>query len=260
MLTFYVMECFFCQEMEMVRGVTPCCYQPVCKPCGGDVIQTCTCGEPFSHYLRLWKKPSSEPVKDQVNTYIESKNAFLVLVKDYQWKIRTITLDEYAKELDHTVNSLLKLYKNYSRLVENGIFVEPPSIPIFVPLGVCKKNVRAQWCVVSREFDTFLEKNSDKPWDLWNLSANPNVSLHYVLDHPELPWNWYRLSENPNVPFQYVLDHPDFPWKWYGLSLNPNLPFQYVLDHPEKQWDWVGLSLNPNIPFQYLLDHPKTLI
>jgi hypothetical protein len=131
------MDCFFCQDVEIIRGVTPCCYQPVCESCVGDEIDTCTCGQLFLYYLRLLKKPSSEPVQDQLNCYIENKNAYLKKVKNYHWKIRTITLDEYAKELDHTATCLLKLCTNYSRLVLNGVFVQHPSIPTFVPLGVC---------------------------------------------------------------------------------------------------------------------------
>ncbi len=251
------MECFFCQEMETVRGVTPCCYQPVCESCFNDKIYTCTCGQPFSHYLEQQEKPPSETVQYQVNSYIENKKAYLVLIKTYQWKIRTLTFDAYTKELDHTASCLLKLCTNYFHLVNNGVFVEPPVIPTFVPLGVCKKNPQCQWCVVSKDFDHFLEKNCDKPWDWYFLSINPNLSFQYVLDHPELPWYWYGLSRD--VPFKYVLDHPKLPWNWYGLSENPNIPFQYVLDHPEKPWNWYGLSENPNIPFQCMLDHPEFL-
>ncbi len=75
------MECFFCQDMEMIRGVTPCCYQPVCESCFNDEIDTCTCGQPFSYYLRPQEKPLSELVKDQVNGYIEHKNTYLEKLK-----------------------------------------------------------------------------------------------------------------------------------------------------------------------------------
>ncbi len=152
------MDCFFCQDTETVCGVTPCCYQAVCKTCIGDEIDTCTCSKPLSHYSRPMKKPSTEPVQDQLNLYIESKNAYLEKIKNYHWKIRTITLDAYTKELDTYENSLTTLCDQYYRLVSKGVFVEPPVIPTFVPLGVCKKNAKSQWCVVSREFDTFWKR------------------------------------------------------------------------------------------------------
>ena len=75
------MECFFCQDTEPIRGVAPCCYQPVCEYCCGDCIEQCTCGQPLTHYLRRLKKPSAELVQDQVNRYIERKNAYLEDVK-----------------------------------------------------------------------------------------------------------------------------------------------------------------------------------
>jgi len=249
------MECFFCRDIETIRGVTPCCYQAVCESCFNDEIDTCTCGQPFSHYLLRQEKQLSDMVYDQVNQYIENKNAYLVLVKDYHWKIHTITIEEYTKESNHAVNSLLKLCKNYSRLVENNIFVEPPSIPTFVPLGVCKRNTKSQWCVVSKDFDHFLEKNCDYPWDWQMLSWNPNLSFQYVLDHPEKSWCWSWLSST--VSFQYVLDHPELPWDCEWMSINPNLPFQYVLDHPEKSWGWSWLSENLTVKFQDILDHPE---
>ncbi len=179
------MDCFFCRDIETIRGVTPCCYQPMCEPCFNDEINTCTCGRRLLYYLRRLKKPSSEPVSDQLNTYIESKNAYLEKIKTYHWKIRTITLDAYTKELDTTTKSLTTLCNQYYHLVSNGVFVQPPVIPTFVPLGVCKKNIKSQWCVVSREFDTVLEQ------------------------HPEIRWYWNWLFTNPNFPFQYVLDHPE---------------------------------------------------
>jgi hypothetical protein len=145
------------------------------------------------------EKPSSEPIQDQLNSYIENKNAYLVLIKNYQWKIHTTTFDAYAKELDYTETCLLKLCKNYLQLVEKGVFVEPPVVPMFVPIGVCKKNDKDQWYVVSREFDTFLEQ------------------------HPDFPWVWYRLSQNPNLSFQYVLDNPNLPWDWDWEGLSSNL-------------------------------------
>ncbi len=248
------MECFFCQDTGPVRGVTPCCYKPVCESCCGDDIQMCTCGKPLTHYHLPLNNLFYEPVQDQIDTYIKRKNAYLVLIKDYQWKIRTITMDAYVKELNHSANCLLKLCANYSQLVYNNIFVDPPVIPKFVPLGVCKKNDNAQWCVVSHEFDTFLEQHADKPWNLYYLSKNPNLPFQYVLDHPEKPWEWDEL-ENPNIPLQYVLKHSEIPWDWYGLSRYAS--FQDFLDHPDLPWDWKGLSLNPNVPFRYVLDHPK---
>src|SRR5205085_974364 len=56
---------------------------------------------------------------------------------------------------------------------------------------------------------TLLELFPDKPWDLYGLSQNPNISFDFVLAHPELKWDWYGLSDSPNISFDFVLAHPE---------------------------------------------------
>ena len=45
-------------------------------------------------------------------------------------------------------------------------------------------------------FFNFIVKYSDKHWDWWSLSENPNITWDIVETNLDKSWNWKLLSEN----------------------------------------------------------------
>lgn len=96
------------------------------------------------------------------------------------------------------------------------------------------------------------------PWDLSDVSNNPNVNISHVIAHPDWPWDWYFLSMNPGINFQDVMDYPDLPWYWQSLSSNLNIRIQDIIDYPDEAWSWYTLINNsPGIKVQDIIDHPE---
>ena len=80
--------------------------------------------------------------------------------------------------------------------------------------------------------------------------------IDIVNKNSDKPWNWFRLSMNPNITFDHVLKFLDKPWNWYGLSIDPSITFDDVLSNPDKPWNWNLLSSKvikfPQMRIEYL--------
>jgi hypothetical protein len=87
-------------------------------------------------------------------------------------------------------------------------------------------------------------QHPEHPWNWYEISRNPNITMEYIMQHPEHPWNWYGISRNPNLTMEYIMQHPEHPWNWNGISYNPNLTMEYIAQHPEHPWDWNEISGN----------------
>ena len=61
---------------------------------------------------------------------------------------------------------------------------------------------------------------------------------------PDEKWNYSGLSYNPNITLEYVIQNPNIPWDYNGLSCNPNITWEHVRDNPNIPWDYCGLSTN----------------
>ena len=38
--------------------------------------------------------------------------------------------------------------------------------------------------------------------------------MEFIDSHPDKPWNWYEISRNPNITMEDIDSHPDKPWNW----------------------------------------------
>ena len=50
------------------------------------------------------------------------------------------------------------------------------------------KHIKLKNKIVSNlcnEYIRFIEKHSDKPWDWYELSSNPNITMDYILSNPD---------------------------------------------------------------------------
>ena len=138
-------------------------------------------------------------------------------------------------------------------------------IPLFefdLPEHNLVRNKKGKKVVVSKKFEDFFKKHTDKPWDwyelseiqisLWNMLKNIQINhgigmdFHgiqispwkFVEKYPDKPWNWYRISRNPNITMEIIEKYPDKPWNWNGISYNPNITMEFIEKYPDKPWDW----------------------
>jgi hypothetical protein len=98
------------------------------------------------------------------------------------------------------------------------------------------------------------------------LSANPNITPQFVLDHLDRDWNWAVLSSNPGMTLNFIEDTlGTYDWHFFsrvgwntkgGLSGNPNITPKFVLDHLEDGWHWDTLSANPGMTLEFIKARP----
>ena len=43
--------------------------------------------------------------------------------------------------------------------------------------------------------------------------------MEHVEKYPNKPWNWYEISSNPNITMEFVEKYPDKPWNWSGFHV-----------------------------------------
>lgn len=112
--------------------------------------------------------------------------------------------------------------------------------------------------------------NPEYSEEVWKrLSKHPNITIEYMLRHPEIKWNWNFASDNPNIRWQHVLDHPDKRWSklivMENVSRNPKNSPQDVMNLviPDsftnvpvlEQYRWDGIAQNPNISPKFVMDN-----
>lgn len=92
--------------------------------------------------------------------------------------------------------------------------------------------------------ETIVSACPDRPWNWTCLSANPSLTMEFVLAHMDLPWHWDWISQNTSVTMEFVSQHIELPWNWGWMSQNPNMTVEFVLAHRGLSWCWTGLSYN----------------
>ena len=83
----------------------------------------------------------------------------------------------------------------------------------------------------NKYFFKFINKYSDKSWDWYWLSENPNIT-------------WDIVEANPNITMDIVEANLDKPWSWRRLSSNPNITWDIIEANLDKYMSWSYLSRN----------------
>ena len=82
--------------------------------------------------------------------------------------------------------------------------------------------------------------NRDKDWHGCLVCRNPGITVAEIATeiaaHPDFSErdNWYDVSRNPNVTMHDILKYKDKKWDWSVLSCHPNITLQHILAHPER--------------------------
>ena len=50
----------------------------------------------------------------------------------------------------------------------------------------------------------------DKPWN-WRFISNVNLTMEFINNHPNKKWNWKNISLNPNITLHDILNNQDKP-------------------------------------------------
>lgn len=79
------------------------------------------------------------------------------------------------------------------------------------------------------------------------ISLSQRSTEQEIWTNPSLPWCEAALSLNSNLSMSFVVCHPQFHWNWYVLSMR--IPVQHVLKHRNCEWIHDGLVRNPTLTY-----------
>ena len=89
-------------------------------------------------------------------------------------------------------------------------------------------------------------------FDFAMLSGNPNVTVEFILAHPEIKWNYERLSSFINI--EEILANPELPWHYPNVSQNITLTIDHISLLADKL-DFKHLSCTMSI--WDIIKHPE---
>src|SRR5436190_2248939 len=103
-----------------------------------------------------------------------------------------------------------------------------------------------------KKFQQFILQNHRKFSTAWiGVSANPNVTWDFIINHPDYLWSLWSINGNPNVTLKEMSNNPI--GKQFNLSefsINHNVTLKDVAQNPDFPWDYNLLCENPNITLE----------
>lgn len=103
----------------------------------------------------------------------------------------------------------------------------------------------------------FLDEFPDAPWNMDELSSNPNVTWDLVKKYPNMKWDFVSLSCNENITTDIIIENPQFSWNVEAHSINPNVTQEILKKYPQLSWDYHNLSMNSSITYDYIFNNPQ---
>ena len=94
----------------------------------------------------------------------------------------------------------------------------------------------------------------DIPWCTERLSQRSDMTLEFVLNHPERAWNIDSLSYSIQAPVSLLRSITWYPWNWGKYSFNPHLQLDEVMLHADLPWDPTVLSKRMILTVDQVLD------
>jgi hypothetical protein len=85
------------------------------------------------------------------------------------------------------------------------------------------------------------------------LSANPSVTLDYVLRNPQHRWCYCALTHNPNITLRDILARPDINWCYESMAAKASITVNDIIANPTIPWRIGFVALNPNLTFTYAI-------
>jgi hypothetical protein len=166
-----------------------------------------------------------------------------------------------------------KSQNNKNALTKDSTIIIIESIIIFV-IRMSQnllERVRKEWCLqymafyrsldlkqpsvslgeLSRQADWQIVKdNPDIPWSMFNLSANPRITLSEIINNPGFYWNWEVISGANNFTWEEIKEHLYEPWNYLDIVKRKDVPWK---DVQRTRALAMYFYASPNIPFSHLI-------
>lgn len=143
---------------------------------------------------------------------------------------------------------------------------------------------------MTNELVKIFKSNMDKPWNLFNLTCNPNISLDLICEFKTFPWDiqdiysnpetisnnvdellrnnninvelytywdWHAISQHPRITMEFIELHKHRLWFCTSISCNPNLTLEIVKKYEPRNWSWRSISCNENITWDIISTNKK---
>jgi hypothetical protein len=105
-----------------------------------------------------------------------------------------------------------------------------------------KRNNQLIRSIIGKKLMALIEAYPGKPWNWFEISCNPNITMDIIQANPDIPWDWHGISRNHNITMDIIQANPDKPWDWDGISRNPNLTMEFIQANIDKPWYWSVIS------------------
>lgn len=87
-----------------------------------------------------------------------------------------------------------------------------------------------------------------------------SLFVNLLKKYPNKKWNMVAISSNPNVSLKFITENPEIKWEWYyGVSRNSNLTKEFVNENINKDWDWKYLSEHLNVNKNFINKNRKKI-
>jgi len=176
-------------------------------------------------------------IKKNINFILKKYNNILTFINS----IHTINNCSYEVYIIHI---LLCYHKSYKELVnfikEHNIYSTDFNWRYYL-----SRNKYLTWEYLKQDLETNTTKVLD--WDWNNLSKHKCITIK-IFEENKDKYNFSPLflSSNPNVTLQYVLEHPNIEWDKFGLSININMTINDYEKYYTKCFDRDYFAMNPN--------------
>lgn len=102
----------------------------------------------------------------------------------------------------------------------------------------------------------YISNNPEIDWDYLSVSKNKDLTLEYVLEHPDKKWNKRLITRKliNEKRWEFLERHIGWDWDWNLLSFY--VPISIFANNPDKDWLWTGISRRIDLTEQIILDNP----
>lgn len=99
-----------------------------------------------------------------------------------------------------------------------------------------------------------------EPFYMFDISENPNVSLEFIVTHPQFVWCWDKLSANSRFTLKQIMKYNWLPWKWNDLLCNPNMTTKFALTYNSNRFMRIMDRLQTTPLINYFIEKYPQLI
>ena len=208
----------------------------------------------------------------------------------YTTKIYSEILNKYHPKCDHIVENCDGSSCDCCQcwVVVSGRVYNHPNMNIITLLNSIVDNseyccVEEAWKQVGSNPNLTLDIINNPKYkqdlleDVSNLSNNPNLTVEFLQEHPDLNWDWDALTKNRAFKIN-DLENKNLPWT-DNLTNNPNITpdyliknklmdpihwnvvsrymsIKYIMDNKHLPWNYYNLSLNENLTLDDIKNNP----